>query len=167
MSSVTGRVDLCQCPGDSILRNVPLCNCTEVPSINPIFLCRWRRLIVDEGHTSANLTTEYTVAASKLSVEHRWLVTGTPTRHLIGSIAVPRSILPTDMTPAVGNRNESEDEKDMQRLSRMIGRYLRIEPFFSQRKYFEDHISLALRNDWRGTKAVLQAALQQVMIRHP
>lgn len=120
--------------------------------------------MVDEGHTSANLTTEYTVAASKLSVEHRWLVTGTPTRNLIGSIATSRS---NDNVDAESSGNGLEDDKDMQRLAKMIGPYLRVEPFFTQKKYFEDHVSLPMRKGWRGSKAVLEAVMQQTMIRHP
>ena len=119
---------------------------------------------MDEGHNSAYLTTEYTTAASKLSVEHRWLVTGTPTRNLIGSIATPKS---NEFIGSESSGNGLEDDKDLLRLARMIGRYLRVEPFFTKSKYFEDHVSSPMRKGWRGAKAVLEAVLQQNMLRHP
>lgn len=157
--------DICRCTGDSLYPNIPLCTCHDHKNVSPIFRCRWKRLVVDEGHNSAHLTTECSTAASKLSVEHRWIVTGTPTQNLIGSIAIPKG-REVDNLPEETNWT-TEDEKDIRRLGNMIGRYLRVEPFYSQREYFDRHVSLPLRKGWRGGRTILGNMMKRCIIRHP
>jgi hypothetical protein len=141
--------------------------CEDNPGIIPIFRCRWKRLVIDEGHNSAHVNTEYATAASKLSVEYRWIVTGTPTQNLIGSIATPKGRgQDTNILETEGNWT-AEDEKDMKRLGSMIGRYLRIEPFFSQKEYFDRQVSLPLRKGWKGSRDILGNLMQRCIIRHP
>ena len=120
---------------------------------------------MDEGHNTAYTTTEYFTAASKLSVENKWIITGTPTQHLIGALNTTRTKEPNG---DVDYRGWTEDdEKDIRRLNNMIGRYLRMEPFFSQRSYFDTHVSTPLRKGWSGSRTVLAQIMESIMIRHP
>ncbi|KAF6820228.1 rad5-like protein (SNF2 family domain-containing protein) [Colletotrichum sojae] len=44
----------------------------------PLIGTTWRRVVLDEGHTIRNAKTLAAVAASKLSTQSRWVLTGTP-----------------------------------------------------------------------------------------
>lgn len=74
----------CQCPPHASSR-VPNCTCKAPPTnVSPLFSVRWKRLIVDEGHIHGDDKTRVSQLASLLSVERRWLVSGTPTTDLLG-----------------------------------------------------------------------------------
>ncbi|KAH9981425.1 SNF2 family N-terminal domain-containing protein [Lactifluus volemus] len=72
----------CECPDYKGTR-VPKCSC-DSSEISPLFRIRWKRLVVDEGHVHGTDKTNISKVANLLSVERRWLVTGTPTTNLLG-----------------------------------------------------------------------------------
>lgn len=39
---------------------------------------KWRRMVLDEGHTIRNAKTKVALAACKVEAESRWVLTGTP-----------------------------------------------------------------------------------------
>ncbi|KAH9928494.1 P-loop containing nucleoside triphosphate hydrolase protein [Epithele typhae] len=73
----------CKCKVISGTR-VPFCICSRRPDVSPLRQVRWKRLVVDEGHNATEKRTGYAVFTNALSVERRWIVTGTPTSDLLG-----------------------------------------------------------------------------------
>lgn len=45
---------------------------------NPLYLAKWRRVVLDEGHTIRNAKTKVAIAACELKSQSRWALTGTP-----------------------------------------------------------------------------------------
>lgn len=96
---------VCECPNYKGTR-VPNCSC-DTSEISPLFLIRWKRLVVDEGHVHGSDKTNISKVANLLSVERRWLVTGTPTTNLLG-INLRGSEIITDLQYP-GDTSEAED----------------------------------------------------------
>ena len=53
-------------------------NPPQVPRPQGIFSMKWRRIILDEGHTIRNPNTKAALAATNLMAKSRWVLTGTP-----------------------------------------------------------------------------------------
>ena len=71
----------CQCKPLRSVR-IPRCKCSRRENVSSLLQIRWKRLVVDEGHNAAEKRTDYAIFTKLLSVERRWIVTGTPTSEL-------------------------------------------------------------------------------------
>ena len=167
-------LNVCRCPSNSPIARVPECQCKPpVPSdvVSPLFQIRWYRLIVDEGHNTANVTTNFNLVMSKMSVQNRWVMTGTPTPHLIGSVTSDRIAQSAD-SQAESQESEAREwidaeEKDLKRLEKMIGDSLRVGPFYSRKGLFEEQVIRPLRRRSMFATRVLSQVMERVMVRHP
>lgn len=185
---------ICKCPGYKGTR-VPDCKCNP-PKLSPLFQIHWKRLVVDEGHIYGTDKTNMSKVASLLSVERRWLVTGTPTTNLLGinlrsseegpELQYPDDkfeddFLPTldelDLGPLVQSADTvvpsriwtKYDREDLRRLGTMMITFLQIPRFTAESRLFSSHVVQPLFNNSGpkpGAIQVLTQVMNCIMIRH-
>ncbi|KAI9068581.1 hypothetical protein FKP32DRAFT_1587558 [Trametes sanguinea] len=165
---------ICECKPkkDGTLRR---CKCSRRKDVSPLLQVRWKRLVVDEGHHTAEKRTEYAVFTKLLSVERRWIVTGTPTTNLLGiNLGSGLELLyPEDddelEQPVQQRVWPSEERTDLRKIGNMLGDFLRMMPFAADSKAFSTLVSDPLFKP-SGPKPwdvdVLVQVMSSVMVRH-
>ncbi|KAF9817808.1 hypothetical protein IEO21_03150 [Rhodonia placenta] len=163
---------------------------TGSTNVTPLLQVRWKRLVIDEGHISASIVTNLTPFAKMLSVERKWIITGTPTTNLLGlqfgtSSEVQYPGPPrTEGSPAsdyiggaeaielnaVARKWTPDDREDLRKLSNMIIHFLEVPQFATGTKTaFDEAVIQPLMGDPRprpGAIEVLEQVMSSVMIRH-
>lgn len=144
-------------------RNYTVCRCPPLRTISPLRQIRWKRVIVDEGHTMSADLSNHALLASKLHTDRRWICTGTPTSNLANLVPSATSTW--------------SDQSDLTRLSSLIFSFFLIHPYMDNkslflkeiRKPFIDHstaslpcVSLATLSSVRR----LRHLLERLMIRN-
>ena len=183
--------DVCSCkefPGP--FNRVPICVC-QTNEVSSLLQVRWKRLVIDEGHVSATLSTTLVPFAKALSVERRWIVTGTPTTNLLG-LSLGDSQLDctkdaedrekeggldeeSDEMTEVGEmqvdsstRHESiriwnkHDREDLNKLGNMITHFIAVPQFHADPKLVASHVVEPLL-DGTGPRPGSIQVLNQVM----
>ncbi|KAJ6526270.1 SNF2 family N-terminal domain-containing protein [Mycena vulgaris] len=168
---------------------VPKCVC-KPPAESPLLQVRWKRLVIDEGHVSAATSTVLAQFTSALSVERRWIVTGTPTTNLLGlnlgnsgsedsaPPEEPEEVSDAPSSPAPSERLDSiaddalaelpprvwnrDDNEDLTRLGNMIARFLRVPQLLANPQIINTHVKDALL-DRRGPRIGAIEVLMQLM----
>ncbi|ETN37797.1 uncharacterized protein HMPREF1541_07420 [Cyphellophora europaea CBS 101466] len=143
---------------------------------------RWLRVICDEGHSFASSTARTRTMAmlDKLSIERRWIISGTPSSSLIGvdvNLAADetrRGRRRDSMEQALEQRrlpdSAKQEEKDMDRLRLIVVNFLKVQPWANQkgadqaswRKYLSPFDADGNRRCAPG----LRPLLQSLMVRH-
>ncbi|KAJ9608659.1 hypothetical protein H2200_006430 [Cladophialophora chaetospira] len=146
---------------------------------------RWLRVICDEGHgfAGSSYKTHAIAMLDKMSVERRWVVSGTPSHSLHGvevNLALNDSKNDTetsrsDSIAVALQRRKTKDAadeelKDMERLRAIVVNFLKVQPWANQKgadfadwkKYL--HPFDASQN--RRFAPALKAILQSLIVRH-
>lgn len=168
------------------MTRIPDCQCSGHPNVSPLLQIRWKRIVIDEGHVSAFASTNLDHFAQMLSVERRWIVTGTPTTNLLG-LGLGKNTetkKPDDVDQGYTLQAESPDDpnsvahirrwtsydrEDLHKLGVMMTRFLGVPRFATDSKYFATHVTAALfgpQGPHPGAIRVLNQVMEMIMIRH-
>ncbi|OQO12999.1 hypothetical protein B0A48_02463 [Cryoendolithus antarcticus] len=154
------------------------CHCikTEQLYVSPLRHLHMKRLIIDEGHSfSAGQSVAVGVANKLITADHRWVVSGTPAKDLLG-IEVEAPDLVARETIAAGRQSfdAREDTKGaIESLGSLVSNFLRVKPWSSDIKrgksvVWEDliyrHESLR-RRTYSGFSGCLSRTLSSVVIK--
>lgn len=139
-------------------------------SLNNVY---WKRLIIDEGHSMNTLSTKANEICKGLYSERRWAVTGTPTSGLTRLHMDEEQI---DDHPSAQYslkkkskyivKNNFNVQKDITNLGNIVGIFLQIEPFFSQRTLWSSLITKPFVAGKYGSTNNLSNLLNAIMVRH-
>ncbi|KIV98144.1 hypothetical protein PV10_01824 [Exophiala mesophila] len=146
---------------------------------------RWLRVICDEGHgfAGASYRTNAMAMLDKLSIERRWVVSGTPSTSLHGvevNLATDETRGKTTIsrkasieTALQGRKSQDanhDEVKDMERLRVMVVKFLRLQPWANQKGAdFADWRKYLAPFDASGNRRFspgLRTVLQSLIIRH-
>ncbi|KAH9848857.1 P-loop containing nucleoside triphosphate hydrolase protein [Lenzites betulinus] len=162
---------VCEC---KLLRR---CKCSRRKDVSPLLQIRWKRLVVDEGHNTAEKRTEYAIFSNLMSVERRWIVTGTPTTNLLGlSFGAGSELLyPDDEEETMQVEQQrlwhGDERDDLRKLGNMLSHFLLMMPFASKSepKAFTTLVAnplFAPNGPYPGDIDVLVQVMSSVMVRH-
>jgi hypothetical protein len=149
--------------------------------VSPLTELRWLRVVCDEGHSFASSTTRTKTMAmlDKLSIERRWIISGTPSSSLHG-IDVDLAV---DASTSNGRRDslekalerrrvpesQKQEENDMERLRLIVVKFLKVQPWANQTgdsANWKKYMSPFDAHGQRRTSPGLRILLQGLMVRH-
>ncbi|KAF9132843.1 hypothetical protein BGX30_012507, partial [Mortierella sp. GBA39] len=118
------------------------CRCLPPRAISPLMQIRWKRIIVDEGHSMGMRMSDHALHAEKLHADRRWICTGTPTANLA-------NLNPSSLAGVHGSGNSfqqvaSSDRLDMDRLSVLVESFLHLPPYTFDRSRFSKELQRPL-----------------------
>lgn len=143
--------------------------------------------MIDEGHISSSVDSVLSTFLNMLSVERRWIVTGTPTTNLLGlsfgqSSGRFDSDDPRDSTPGTSDTEgtpepdggksrvwTNDDKQDLVKLSAIITYALSFPKFKADAKAFKNLVAAPLLETTGpspGAIQVFEQVMKAVMIRH-
>lgn len=139
---MVSRPPSCNCPYIGATRTVD-CHCVKTDDLyeSPLKHLHFKRLIIDEGHFfSSSNTTAVSVAKRLITADHRWVVSGTPAKDLLGveaDMSVAQNISQSeeiDSRDTVLNRRRHFDAKEdtngaIKSLGLLASNFLRIRPW--------------------------------------
>lgn len=182
-------VGTCECPDFERIR-IKNCTCNLETQNTPLTSVRWKRLVIDEGHISSSVDSALSTFLNTLSVERRWIVTGTPTTNLLGlsfgqsseqsdgdeiGLSADESTPDTSETgspsPEGGKPRvwTTHDKQDLIKLSAIITHSLSFPKFKSDPKAFKNYVATPLlepAGPSPGAIQVFEQVMRAVMIRH-
>jgi len=183
---MVSRPPSCTCPYIGATRTVN-CHCLKSDDLyeSPLKLLHFKRLIIDEGHFfSSSNTTAVSVAKKLITADHRWVISGTPAKDLLGveaDMSVAQKISQSgeiESRDTVLNRRKNFDPKAdtngaIKSLGLLASNFLRIRPWaaedFGERPaVWDEHIyrhECHRKRTYSGFSAGLRRTLEAMVIK--
>ncbi|KAJ8456942.1 hypothetical protein ONZ45_g18517 [Pleurotus djamor] len=181
----------CNCPHfNHSQARIPRCTCPD-PPVSPLLQIRWKRLVIDEGHVSSSLNTLLTPFVKLLSIQSKWIVTGTPTTNLLGlnfgsSSVQEHELSNANLDEAPGDVGDildddqpleslpsqlwtSTDRADLQKFGAMLTHFIGTPQFLSNPNLYKIAVVEALMDvdgPRPGALQVLTQLMSSCMVRH-
>lgn len=183
---LVSRPPSCNCPYIGATRTVD-CHCVKSDDLyeSPLKHLHFKRLIIDEGHFfSSSNTTAVSVAKRLVTADHRWVISGTPAKDLLGveaDMSVAQNISQSDTTDSrdtVLNRRRNFDAKEdtsgaIKSLGLLASNFLAIRPWaaedFGERPaVWDEHIyrhESHRKRTYSGFSGCLRRTLEAMVIK--
>ncbi|KAG0378966.1 hypothetical protein BGX24_002195 [Mortierella sp. AD032] len=116
------------------------CRCLPPREVSPLMQIRWKRIIVDEGHSMGIKLSDHTLHADKLHADRRWICTGTPTANLANLHPPPMSGMRGSTNLQQQQHLAASDKVDLDRLSVLFESFLHLPPYTSDRGRFSKEL---------------------------
>jgi len=149
---------------------------------SPLTDVRWLRVICDEGHGFAGSASRTNAMAmlDKISIERRWVVSGTPSNSLHGvevNLATserPHESRRDSLGAALEHRRlpdtAEQEVKDMERLRLIVVNFLKLQPWANQKgsdhAIWKKYLAPFDASGQRRFAPGLRALLQSLIVRH-
>ncbi|KAG0130274.1 P-loop containing nucleoside triphosphate hydrolase protein [Tuber indicum] len=179
-----GKPLSCRCPYKGATR-IADCVCFDRDAVykSPLMSIRWKRLIVDEGHSmasSSSLMNRGVCVAQRLPVERRWIVSATPVTGLLGmssgmNIGETEEALEARREQELEERRvaQTNESNDLEKLGRIVCDFLRVRPWAlpsegqsSEYASWKAYVSKGFMQRQPGSTDCVRSILQRIMIRH-
>lgn len=177
----------CRCPYIGSSRIVD-CRCPRPPdartATSPLAQVVFKRLLIDEGNVMSG-DSGLVRLATRLRVERKWIVSGTPTPALIGSAFAQTALEAPSEDASAGSADSSgslhqwisRDRKDLERLRGLLVHFLQLPPFHAVSlaapsagvRDWNAHVILPLLSSERpelGAIDRLEKIMKRIMIRN-
>lgn len=142
---LVSRPPSCTCPYIGATRTVD-CHCVKADDLyeSPLKHLHFKRLIIDEGHFfSSSNTTAVTVAKKLVTADHRWVVSGTPAKDLLGveaDMSAAQNVMQAEMRGSrdvvLDQRRHFNPKEDttgaIKSLGALASHFLRIRPWAAE-----------------------------------
>lgn len=146
----------------------------------PLVEARWKRIILDEGNIANNIRSDAMILADTLSIERRWIVSGTPTTGLKQGTegafesflaesegAIPKKPRAQATTPKLSGKWTKADLQDVSRIGNMLSGFLGSSMFSPEA--FRRQVTKPLRKAEGpafGAVERLRQIMSSVMVKH-
>jgi hypothetical protein len=183
---LVSRPPSCTCPYIGATRTVD-CHCVKADDlyVSPLKHLHFKRLIIDEGHFfSSSNNTAVSVAKKLVTADHRWVVSGTPAKDLLGVEADMSVAQNAAQAEARGSREEVLDRRRLfnpkedtsgaiKSLGMLASHFLRIRPWAAEGSgerpaVWEEHIYRHeghRRRTFSGFSSCLRRTLEAMVVK--